>query len=68
MAFYYYYKKKIVGPYEKEPDRNYKIGIMKLINAGILDEMPDQDIFPDADPEDFITITNDEETKRQLGL
>lgn len=30
MAFYYYYKKKIVGPYEKEPDHDYKIAIGQL--------------------------------------
>lgn len=56
--YIYYYKKKLVGPFEEPINKKQEQFIKDFINSGMLDNMENQNIFPDADPEEFIMITN----------
>jgi len=63
--FLCWYKKKVVGPFKEEPTDDQKQFIRSFIDKGKLSLLPDVEL-PEAEDDDFVIITNDEETKRKL--
>ena len=55
---------KMVGPFDKEQSKHTINAIKEFVDNGNLDAMEDQDLFPDADIDEIITITNNPEKKK----
>ena len=53
----------MIGPFSTDQSELTKLRIRELVDSGVLVHLEDQDIFPNANPEEFIIITNDPSRK-----